>query len=155
LNRLLIVCLFAVIISVTFVACAWQFDILSAPLVYQIKDEPFYYWWWSWSNWTHYAWTFWGMGISFFICVVCLILSSWRSANMKKLKFDLDPTPKRAAIICVCLFILTFVTGVNAVIMGGTMPTEMQFWGILCGSAAVAVAYVLEFLKFETKKEGD
>lgn len=57
-----------------FMACAWQADILNANLVYPVKDELFEYWFHSWTKWTHYAWTFWGMALAFFLPLIVLVL---------------------------------------------------------------------------------
>lgn len=60
--------------TILFLCCAWQADILNANLLYPVKDEMFEYWGFSWSKWTHYAWTFYGMAAAFFLPLVVLCL---------------------------------------------------------------------------------
>lgn len=72
-----------------------------------------------------------------------------------KLKFDLDPSPKKAAVIALCIFIITFTTALQAITIGGNMPTHPQLITMLCGSVAAAVTYALGFLGYEHKKNGE
>lgn len=60
--------------TIIFLMCAWQADILNANLVYPVKDEMFDYWFHSWTKWTHYAWTFYGMALAFFTPLIVLCL---------------------------------------------------------------------------------
>lgn len=69
------------------------------------------------------------------------------------LKFDLDPTPLRAAVICVCLFILTFATAYSAITVGGEIPTDPQLITITLGALVAAVTYILGFVGYEGKVE--
>lgn len=68
------------------------------------------------------------------------------------LKFDLDPSPLRAVVICTCIFILTFVTAISAITVGGDMPSNEQFITILCGALAAMVTYILGFVGYEGKE---
>lgn len=68
------------------------------------------------------------------------------------LKFDLDPTPFRAAVICIAIFLLTFTTALAAITVNGEMPTDPQLITMLCGSIGAAVAYILGFLEYEKKE---
>ena len=144
--------------TVLFLVCAWQADILNANLVFPVRNEPFFYWWWSWTKWTHYAWTFWGMAAAFFLPLVVLsayAIEKIRTADTGggSLKFDLDPTPTRAIVICISIFILTLTTGIAAITVNGEMPTDPQIVTILCGAFGAAVTYILGFVGYKEKTE--
>ena len=70
LRRLMFITYF--VATVLFLCCAWQADILNANLVEPVKDEMFHYWFHSWTKWTHYAWTFYGMAAAFFMPLIVL-----------------------------------------------------------------------------------
>lgn len=67
------------------------------------------------------------------------------------MKFDLDPTPKKAAIIAILLFCEALIGGLLVVYqdpnMVGDIPTIAQMVTILGTAAATLVSYLLGFMK--------
>ena len=64
------------------------------------------------------------------------------------LKFDLDPSVGKAVAIAICIFLLTFVAGVEVVVALGESPSEVQILASLCSATTATVTYLLGFLGY-------
>ena len=69
-------------------------------------------------------------------------------------KFDLDPTPRKAAAIALCIFFLTFATGVQSIAMQGVTPSMPEFISAFCAATTATAIYLLGFLGYEKSEEG-
>ena len=69
------------------------------------------------------------------------------------MKFDLDPTPQRVALIGVCLFIEALLTGILVIAIEGELPSVVQWVVILCMAGMAIVTHFLAFLRSEEETE--
>jgi len=71
-----------------------------------------------------------------------------------KLKFNLDPSPKKALAVGVLIFVATFVSGIQTTTAMGEIPSKVQILSSLLSAVSATVTYWLGFLGYE-KKEGE
>jgi hypothetical protein len=63
-------------------------------------------------------------------------------------RFDLDPTPLKAAAIAVLLFVDTFMAALGSSVLLGSMPTEPQLIAYAVAASSATTTYLLGFLGY-------
>ena len=64
-----------------------------------------------------------------------------------KLKFDLDPTLPKVAVIGVLMFLEALLIPIYAVLQGGNYPTAIEFCTYLIAAILILITYLLAFVK--------
>lgn len=64
-----------------------------------------------------------------------------------KLKFDLDPTLPKVAIIGMLMFLEALLIPIYAVLQGGNYPTAIEFCTYLIAAVLILITYLLAFVK--------
>ena len=64
-----------------------------------------------------------------------------------KLRFDLDPTLGKVAVIGLLMFLESLLVPTYAKLQGGSFPTPIEFCTYLIAAVLVLITYLLAFVK--------
>jgi hypothetical protein len=64
-----------------------------------------------------------------------------------KLRFDLDPTLSKVAIIGILMFLESLLVPIYAKLQTGSYPTPLEFFTYLIAAVLILITYLLAFVK--------
>ena len=67
-----------------------------------------------------------------------------------KLRFDLDPTPSRVAIIGILMFLEALLMPIYARLQAGSYPTALELCMYFVAAILILITYLLAFFKTGT-----